>query len=93
MHAKMPAVATSDSGAHMLRQDEAPMTEIFLEETDDRAETVDADITHLAEQRAMHTELRYQMQALRHNSMGPGPSAKGDFAEDKGGVPFGEAPP
>ena len=26
-------------------------------------------------------------------SMGPGPSAKGGFAEDEGGVPFGEAPP
>ena len=28
-----------------------------------------------------------------HGSMGPGPSAKGGFAEDEGGVPFGEAPP
>ena len=27
------------------------------------------------------------------SSMGPGPSAKGGFAEDEGGVPFGEAPP
>ena len=44
------------------------MTQIFLEETDDRAGTVDADITHLAEQRAMHTVLRYQMQALRHSA-------------------------
>ena len=26
------------------------------------------------------------------HSMGPGPSAKGGFAEDEGGVPFGEAP-
>ena len=52
----------------MPRKDEAPMTEIFLEETDDRAGTVDADITHLAEQRAMHTVLRYQMQALRHSA-------------------------
>ena len=25
--------------------------------------------------------------------MGPGPSAKGGFAEDEGGVPFGEDPP
>ena len=68
MNPKMPAAATSDSGAHMPRKDEAPMTEIFLEETDDRAGTVDADITHLAEQRAMHTVLRYQMQALRHSA-------------------------
>ena len=27
------------------------------------------------------------------SSMGPGPSAKGGFAEDEGGVPFGETPP
>ena len=30
---------------------------------------------------------------LTLTSMGPGPSAKGGFAEDEGGVPFGEAPP
>ena len=68
MNPKMPAAATNDSGAHMPRKDEAPMMKIFLEETDDRAGTVDADITHLAEQRAMRTVLQYQMQALRHSA-------------------------
>ena len=66
---KMPTAAKSGSRAHIPKKDEAPTTEIFLEETDDQAGTVDADVTDLAEQRAMHTVLRYQMQALRHSAL------------------------
>ena len=87
MNPKMPAVATSDSGAHTPRKDEAPMREIFLEETDDRAGTVDADITHLAEQRATRTVLRYQMQALRHSA----PADSSAFEESTALAPV--APP
>ena len=35
----------------------------------------------------------YASEGIANVSMGPGPSAKGGFAEDEGGVPFGEAPP
>ena len=61
---QMPVMATVDTGVHTSTKEEAPTTEIFLEEADDQSGPVDADITHLAEQRAMHTVLRYQTPTL-----------------------------
>ena len=62
----MPVTATNDTGVHTSTKEEAPTTEIFLEEADDQSGPVDADITHLAEQRATHTVLRYQTLAVKH---------------------------
>ena len=63
---QMPVIATDDTGVHTSTKEEAPTTEIFLEEADDQSGPVDADITHLAEQRAMHTVLRYQTLAVKY---------------------------
>ena len=46
-------------------KEEAPAVEIFLADADDQSGPVDADIAHLAEQRAMHSLLRYQTQAVK----------------------------
>ena len=57
---QMPEATPDAPKMHAPNKEEAPTTEIFLEEA------VDADITHLAEQRAMHTVFRYQTLAVQH---------------------------
>ena len=57
---QMPVVTAEDPGTHTSTKEEAPTKEIYLQEADDQSGPVDADITHLAEQRAMQMVLRYQ---------------------------------
>ena len=57
---QMPEATPDAPKMHAPNKEEAPTTEIFLEEA------VDADITHLAEQRAMHTLFRHQTLAVQH---------------------------
>ena len=57
---QMPEATPDAPKMHAPNKEEAPTTEIFLEEA------VDADITHLAEQRAMHTVFRFQTLAVQH---------------------------
>ena len=65
---QMPAADTNDPKGHTSTKEEAPAIEIFLAEADDQSGPVDADIAHLAEQRAMHSLLRYQTQAVKHST-------------------------
>ena len=48
-------------GERTSTKEEVTTQEIYLQEADDQPGPVDADITHLAEQRAMQVVLRYQM--------------------------------
>ena len=64
----MPVADTNGPEEHTSTKEEAPATEIFLAEADDQSGPVDADIAHLAEQRAMHMLLRYQTQAVKHST-------------------------
>ena len=77
---QMPVAATNDPGAHTSTKEEAPTKEIFLEEADDQSGPVDADITHPAEQRAMHMVLRYQTLAVRHIAQTSSDSAEAPTA-------------
>ena len=65
---QMPFADTNDPEVHTSTKEEAPAIEIFLAEADDQSGPVDADIAHLAEQRAMHSLLRYQTQAVKHST-------------------------
>ena len=58
---QMPEAATEDPGVRTSTKEEVTTQEIYLQEADDQSGPVDADITHLAEQRAMQVALRYQM--------------------------------
>ena len=64
---QMPA-ADANPEAQASSKEEAPAVEIFLADADDQLGPVDADIAHLAEQRAMHSLLRYQTQAVKYNT-------------------------
>ena len=64
---QMP-VADANPEAHASSKEEAPAIEIFLADADDQSGPVDADIAHSAEQRAMHSLLRYQTQAVKHSA-------------------------
>ena len=57
---QMPGATTEDPGARTSTKEEVTTQEIYLQEADDQSGPVDADITHLAEQRAMQMVLRYQ---------------------------------
>ena len=63
----MPMVDANPS-VHASAKEETPAIEIFLADADDQSGPVDADIAHLAEQRAMHSLLRYQTQAVRYSA-------------------------
>ena len=65
---QMPAAGTNDPEGHTSTKEEAPAIEIFLAEADDQPGPVDADIAHLAEQRAMRSLLRYQTQAVKRST-------------------------
>ena len=56
----MPAAPTEDPGTRTSTKEEIATQEIYLQEADDQSGPVDADITQLAEQRAMHMISRYQ---------------------------------
>ena len=62
---QMPGATTEDPGARTSTKEEVTTQEIYLQEADDQSGPVDADITHLAEQRAMQTVLRYQMLSVK----------------------------
>ena len=76
----MPVAGTHDPGAHTSTKEEAPTKEIFIEEADDQSGPVDADITYLAEQRAMHMVL-YQTLAVRHLAQTNSDSAEAPTAQ------------
>ena len=48
---QMPATPPEDPGPHTPTKEDAPTKELYLHETEDQAGSVNADITHLAEQR------------------------------------------
>ena len=50
---QMPGATAEDPGAHTSTKEEVTTQETHLQEADDQSGPVDADITHLAEQRAM----------------------------------------
>ena len=58
---QMPGATTEDPGVRTSTKEEVTTQEIYLQEADDQSGPVDADITHLAEQRAMQVVLRDQM--------------------------------
>ena len=64
---QMP-VADANPEVHASSKEETPAMEIFLADADDQSRPVDADKAHLAEQRAMHSLLRYQTQAVKHST-------------------------
>ena len=51
---QMPAATTEDPGTRTSTKEEVATQEIYLQQADDQSGPVDADITQLAEQRAMH---------------------------------------
>ena len=55
----MPAMPPNDQGTHTPTEAAARTKEIYLQDAEER-ESVDAEITQLAEQRAMHMVHRYQ---------------------------------
>ena len=57
---QMPAATTEDPGTRTSTKEEVTTQEIYLQEADDQSGPVDADITQLAEQRAMQMVFRYQ---------------------------------
>ena len=57
---QMPATPPDNPGPHTPTKEDAPTKELYLHETEDQAGSVNADITHLAEQRAMQMVHRYQ---------------------------------
>ena len=57
-------VATDLPGPHTPTKEDAPTKELYLHETEDQAGSVNADLTHLAEQRAMQMVHRYQKNTI-----------------------------
>ena len=56
----MPAKPAQDPSTHTSTKQDAPTAEIYLQEAEEQSGAVDAEITHLAEQRAMQMVHRYQ---------------------------------
>ena len=57
---QMPATPTEDPSTPTPTKEAAPTKEIYLQEAEEQSGSVDAEITHLAEQRAMQMVHRYQ---------------------------------
>ena len=57
---QMPVTPTEDPSTHSPTKAAAHTTEIYIQETEEQSGSVNTDITHLAEQRAMQMVHRYQ---------------------------------
>ena len=57
---QMPAAPANNQSTHTPTEAAAPTKEIYLQGVEEQSESVDTEITQLAEQRAMHMVHRYQ---------------------------------